>query len=118
MSQTPTIPMVPIYGYPAKILYDEQGKPFLAVTITRAKDIEYAKNVTLETHLAETQALLTATQAQLADAVAHIQDMSTFLTERFGYQYGNHSAADAFVPLFENVDKVPSSPTGNGTTEG
>ena len=107
--QPTTLPIVPIYGYVGRIVYDQDGNPVIAVNITRAKDVEYAQGVTLETQLVSTQELITSMQAQIADLVLHVQDISLFLTERFGYEYKNHAAADAFVPLFENVDKVPST---------
>lgn len=96
------------YGYLVTRAVDGEGNDVCLVLINRAKDIQYAEGITLETHLLDTQAQIAALQASIANIVSAIADMQTYLTEQFGYVPGDHEASEAWVPLFDVEPKVPT----------
>jgi len=104
-----SMPQVAMFGYPMYLVELEGGIPALGVHVLRTEDIQYAAGVTLKTHLLDTQAQIAEIQGSLANVVAAIADMQTFLTEQFGYVPGDHEASDAWVPLYDEAEKVPSN---------
>ena len=99
---------LPLYGHVVVRGVTTEGTNVAVVLVQRAKDIQYAEGITLETHLLDTQAQIAAIQSSLSNIVAAIADMQTYLTEQFGYVPGDHEASEAWVPLFDVDAKVPT----------